>query len=130
MKNLSLTALLLMVFLTAGCSDKVTEEDLIGGKWSATAGFENEEPGGEPGCSNYAKGLEFKGKDIVYNEYDEENFKYHLNETDEGKRRIEFTYPGGWTDYYDIYKVSENAFGMIGPYRELKNSCYFERENN
>jgi len=128
MKKSVLAALLMMVFLTAGCSDKITEEDLIGGKWTATAGFENEKAGGEPLCSYYAEGLEFKDKETVYNEYEEENFKYYLIETAEGKTQIEFHPPEGGFDYYDVYKVSENAFGMSGPYKELKHSCYFERE--
>jgi len=128
MKKSALAALLILMFILSGCSEQITEEDLIGGKWSATAGFENEKVGGEPVCGYYAKGLNFKDKKNVYNEHEEETFKYYLRETEEGKMQIEFYAPDGDIDDYDIYKVSENAFGIIGPFRDIKNSCYFERE--
>ena len=128
MKRLLLIALIMVVSLTAGCGNKITVEDLIGGKWSATAAFKNEEAGGKPVCGYYAKGLEFKDKENVYNEYKEENFKYHLRETKEGKIEIEFYPPNGAYDYYEIYKVNKNAFGIIGPYKEVGDSCYFEKK--
>jgi len=127
MRKSALTALLLLVFILAGCSEQITEDDLIGGKWTANAGFENEEAGGEPVCGYYAKGLEFKDKKTVYVEEEEENFKYRLSET-EGMMEIEFYPPRIGIDPYKIYKVNENAFGIIGPFRDIKNSCYFERE--
>ena len=128
MKRLPLMALIMVVSMTAGCSNQITEEDLIGGKWSATAAFENEEPGGEPVCGYYAKGLEFKDQETVYNEYRKKDFKYELREADEGKMKIYFYPSNGAYDYFEIYKVNENAFGMIGPYKDFVNSCYFERD--
>jgi len=128
MKKFALAALFLLMFILSGCSDQITEEDLIGGKWSATAGFENEKAGGEPVCGYYADGLEFIDKETVYVEYKKENFKCYLSETD-GVIEVEFYPPRRiGIDPYKIYRVNENAFGMIGPYRDIKNSCYFERE--
>jgi len=114
------------MFILSGCSDQITEEDLIGGKWSATAGFENEKAGGEPVCGYYAKGLEFKDKKTVYVDEEGENFKYRLSAT-EGME-IEIYPPGFGIDSFKIYKISENAFGITYIYGNLKKGCYFERE--
>ena len=128
MKKFALAALLILVLILTGCSDKITEEDLIGGKWSATAGFENEEANGEPICGNYAHGLKFIDKKTVYVEYRKENFDYNLRETDKGIMQIDFYPPGGGIDSYNMHKVNENAFGINATYGNFKNGCFLERE--
>jgi len=50
------------VIITTGRSKQITEEDLIGGKWRATAGFKDEKAQGDPLCPDYDKGLEFMVK--------------------------------------------------------------------
>lgn len=80
----------LLIFLTA-CSKEVTEEDLIGGTWEATSGFEDGEAKGEPYCNPFEKGLEFKDGDTVYVNDLDQDFDYWIEEN-EGDYIINFSH--------------------------------------
>src|SRR5690625_3836279 len=75
-KKIMLIPLLLLLI---GCSQKVTEEDLIGGKWIGTAGYVDGKAEDEPNCYPFQDGIEFKDDDTVYVETYERDFEYLLN---------------------------------------------------
>jgi len=125
-KIIYILPLLLLTLL--GCGTKITEEDLIGGTWVATAGYQNGEPKGDPYCLDFVmEGLEFKGEDIVYSVYHNEEYTYHLEEK-EADTVIVINRKG--TDYhYFIDKINDDEIGLIGDnHYEEEESCYLERK--
>lgn len=123
MKKSVLFFSLFFFILLTGCSQRITEEDLIGGNWVATAGYEDGETGEEPNCYPFEDGLEFKDKEAAYNESFERNFEYILEE--EGEKvtffDVSFTYS------YQINKISENEIVLEGLYTNEGEGCTLER---
>ncbi|WP_461183142.1 hypothetical protein, partial [Virgibacillus kimchii] len=87
--RLSCPFLPLLFTILIGCSANVTKEDLIGGYWVATAGYQDGEPVGESYCfPSVDYGLEFKDEETVYVEAYESDFAYWLEENDGMKIEI------------------------------------------
>ncbi|MBT2215536.1 hypothetical protein F3157_10215 [Virgibacillus dakarensis] len=120
--------LIFFIILLAGCSEDVTKDYLIGGHWVGTAGYEDEEIGGEPYCSPFDKGMEFKDEDTVYIDAYERDFEYKLEESDNGLV-IEFYDPDKSLLSYYLTKISEDEMGFIGvgDFQDGE-SCYLERK--
>src|SRR5690625_2210491 len=119
----------LIFLMMAGCSSQITERDLVGGNWQATAGYEDGEPVGEPYCMDFfTGGLEFKEDGIVYGEEYNKDYEYELEEW-EGRIRIVFNRNGKNRHNYFIDKISADEIGLTGSGRGFENeSCYLERE--
>ena len=119
-----------LALVLIGCSAKVTEEDLIGGFWVATAGYKDGKRNGEPyGSSVITEGLEFKDDETVYVAAYDRDFKYELEKSKEGMMiRFIRTDLGLYLSYY-IDKINEDEIGLRGD-NELqeKESCYLERQ--
>ncbi|GIO23546.1 hypothetical protein [Oceanobacillus sp. J11TS1] len=112
------------------CSTIVTEEDLIGGEWKATAGYENGEPVGEPYClPSVWKGLEFKDKETVYVEAYDSDFSYWIEKSKGGPVIYFQGEDFGIYDKYYIDKINEDEVGLTGKGNLGEGeSCYMERQ--
>src|SRR5690625_1056788 len=119
--------LLLIVIMMGGCSNVITEDQLIGGTWLVTNGYEDGEIGGDPVCPSFDEGLEFIDEEKVYVIAYEKEFVYRLRESDEGME-ISLFNPNGEVDFYKITMENEDAFGLNGSGIIKTLNCYFERE--
>ena len=119
--------LLLLIIVMGGCGNVITEDQLIGGTWLVTNGYEDEELGGDPVCPAFDEGLEFIDEEKVYVIAYEKEFVYRLRESDEGME-LEFYNPNGEVDFYKITMENEDAFGLNGSGIIKTLNCYFERE--
>ncbi|WP_164217731.1 hypothetical protein [Virgibacillus sp. YIM 98842] len=107
----------------------MTEEDLIGGYWIGTAGYEDGEPAGEPNCMPFDDGIEFKDKETVYVETYDTDFSYWLEDNGDG---IEIHFRGEelgiYLSFY-IDKINEDDIGLLGKEDiQSEESCYLERQ--
>lgn len=125
MNRLKYCFLLAIMIIPLGCSaDDITEEDLIGGEWVATAGYKEGEPEGESYCSpSVDSGLEFKDEETVYSKGYEREFNYKLEKRKEG---LSLYVEAALTQVYYIEKISEDEFGLRGIYDDQ--NCYFEHQ--
>ncbi|HLR51455.1 MAG TPA: hypothetical protein VK072_01085 [Candidatus Avamphibacillus sp.] len=117
----------LLLFFLIGCSANVIEDDLIGGTWSAIAGYKDGKPEGEPDCLDFMiGGLEFIDDTVHGKEFDED-FNYRLEDRKKGIA-ISINRKGVLYSYY-IDKVNDDAIGLVGAngFQEDE-SCYFERQ--
>ncbi len=105
----------------------ITEDQLIGGKWLVTNGYEDGKVGSDPVCPPFDEGLEFIDEENVYVIAGKEEFSYRLRESDEGMK-IEFYNPNGEIDFFKISMENEDAFGLNGSGMIKTRNCYFERE--
>ncbi|MEI3614658.1 hypothetical protein [Pseudogracilibacillus sp. SO30301A] len=105
----------------------ITEDQLIGGTWLLTNGYEDGEIGGDPVCPSFDEGLEFIDEENVYVIAEEKEFVYRLRESDEGME-IEFYNPNGEIDFFTITMENENGFGLNSSGVTKTRNCYFERE--
>ena len=124
MNKLKYSLLSILTMFLIGCSANVTEEDLIGGFWVATAGYENGKPKGEAYCSSVVTdGLEFKDEETVYVEAYDQTFTYWLEED-----KVYFSGEdlGLHISYY-IDKISDDEVGLTGD-NLIEESCYLERQ--
>ncbi|MGY0691371.1 hypothetical protein ACW2QC_01105 [Virgibacillus sp. FSP13] len=113
-----------ILFMLIGCSQKVTEEDLIGGNWTATAGYEDEEIGGEPNCYPFEEGIEFKDEVTAYNETYERDFEYDIR--DKGSK---ITFLDKSRSYsYQIKKISQDEIVLEGLNFQEGRACTLERK--
>jgi len=119
--------LLLIVIMMGGCSNVITEDQLIGGTWLVTNGYEDGEIGGDPVCPPFDEGLEFIDEEKVYVIDGEKEFVYRLRESDEGME-ISFFNPNGEMDFFKITMENEKGFGLNGSGMIKTRNCYFERE--
>src|SRR5690625_1429514 len=120
-KKIMLIPLLLLLI---GCSQKVTEEDLIGGKWIGTAGYVDGKAEGEPNCYPFQDGIEFKNDDTVYVETYERDFEYRLN-----KKGVELAFFDITRIYnYHIKTIDEDEIVLEGSGLSKGNSCVLERK--
>lgn len=115
----------ILFVLLLGCSEDVTDNFLVGGKWVGTAGYEDGEIKGEPNCYPFHIGLEFLDEETVFVEEAKREFTYILDEF-EDDQIIEFhDYDNGF-DYYFIEKISDSEFVLKGAGKILSDqSCYF-----
>lgn len=109
-----------------GCSAEATEDDLIGGYWIGTAGYEDGEPEGDPYCTPFAEGLEFKDEDTVYVEDYDKDLEYWFEERN-NRTVIYFSGERDYRSYY-IDKINKNEIGLRGTGSREKESCYLERQ--
>lgn len=123
-QTIYLLPLLLLTLLA--CSAEATDEDVIGGTWTATAGYEDGEPVGEPYCIDFMmEGLEFKEEGIVYSALFDEEYEYYLEDREEGmtvvvkRKDIHYTY------YID--KLGDDEIGLRRT-TDSEESCYLERK--
>lgn len=118
--------LLAILILLVGCSAKITEDDLIGGTWHATAGYKNGKPEGEPDCLDFISGgLEFKDENTVHGLEFDEYFEYRIEDRKKGVA-LSINRNGVLYSYY-IDKVSNDAIGLVGANGSQEDeSCYFE----
>ncbi|GAB3808499.1 hypothetical protein [Virgibacillus kimchii] len=133
MKKLNL--LFLILLFTVGCDETVAEEDIIDGKWIATAGFEDGEVIGEASCSPFQYGIEFIDQDTVYVEWVGREFKYWLSENEEGST-ITFeddfsdslsSEPGSDIYFFQIKMLNTNEMVLEGDGMREGHNCYLER---
>lgn len=128
MKNARKLLLLIIVIIAiGGCSNVITEDELIGGKWLVTNGYENEGIGGDPVCPSFDKGLEFIDEEKVYVIDEKKEFGYTLSESKEGMKIIFFN-PNGEIDFFKITMETEDGFGLNGSGMSKNRNCYFEWE--
>jgi len=118
---------MIVIMVMGGCSNVITEDQLIGGKWLVTNGYEDGEIGGEPLCPAFDEGLEFIDKEKVYVIDEEKEFVYQLAEYDDGMEII-FYNPSGEVDFFKITMENEDAFGLNGSGMIKRLNCYFERD--
>lgn len=119
----------LIILVLTACTKEVTENDLIGGTWEATAGFEDGEVKGGPNCHPFEEGIEFKNDDTIYNISTDRDFEYwHYEDERDFKIHFEDSRPGQYN--YRIKKISEDEIVLEGlDYSTSKgNSCYLERK--
>src|SRR5690625_187935 len=113
-----------LLLLLIGCSQKVTEEDLIGGKWIGTAGYVDGKAEDEPNCYPFQDGIEFKDDDTVYVETYERDFEYLLN-----KKGVELALFDISRSYsYQIKKVDEDELALERLGVSEDNTCILERK--
>lgn len=117
----------ILLITLAGCNELATSDDLIGGKWLVTNGYEDGEIGGDPVCPSFDKGMEFINEEKVYVIDEEKEFAYKLRESD-GGMKISLYNPNGEVDYFKITMENENACGLNGSGMIKTLNCYFERE--
>ena len=122
-----LLLLMIVIIVMGGCGNVITEDQLIGGTWLLTNGYEDGEIGGDPVCPPFDGGLEFIDEENVYVIDQEKEFVYRLRESDEGME-LEFYNPNGEVDFYKITMENENGFGINSTGVSKTRNCYFERE--
>ncbi len=110
-----------------GCSNVITEDQLIGDRWVTKSGYKDGEPSGDPVCPPFDKGLEFKDEETVYVEDVGRDFKYSLTEASYGMD-INFFNPNGEWDFFEIIIENEDNLALIGSGDSESFNCYFERE--
>lgn len=123
-------ALILVLIIFPSCAEKITEEDIIGGKWIATGGYQDGEAVGEPNCYPFSEGIEFTNKDTVHVDRYDRDFEYWLYQND-NRFEIMFNDISGSGIYsYEISMLGENEIGISGKgdFRS-EESCYFERND-
>ncbi|MEI3614650.1 hypothetical protein [Pseudogracilibacillus sp. SO30301A] len=118
---------MIVVIVMGGCGNVITEDQLIGGTWLVTNGYEDGEIGGDPVCPGYEEGMEFIDEEKVYVIAEEKEISYSLSESDEGMEII-FFYPNGEIDFFTITMEKENGFGLNGSGVSKTRNCYFERQ--
>ncbi|MEI3614654.1 hypothetical protein [Pseudogracilibacillus sp. SO30301A] len=118
---------MIVIIVMGGCGNVITEDQLIGGTWLLTNGYEDGEIGGDPVCPGYEEGMEFIDEENVYVIAQEKEFVYRLRESDEGMK-IEFYNPNGEIDFFKITMENENGFGLNSSGVTKTRNCYFERE--
>ncbi|MEI3614657.1 hypothetical protein [Pseudogracilibacillus sp. SO30301A] len=118
---------MIVIIGMGGCGNVITEDQLIGGTWLLTNGYEDGEIGGDPVCPPFDGGLEFIDEENVYVIDQEKEFVYRLRESDEGME-IEFYNPNGEIDFFTITMENEDGFGINGAGMSKTRNCYFERE--
>src|SRR5690625_1566395 len=125
MKRINLLPFIIsLLFIFNGCSQKVTEEDLIGGKWIGTAGYVDGKAEGKPNCYPFQDGIKFKNDDTVYVETYERDFEYRLN-----KKGVELALFDISRSYsYQIKKVDEDELALEGLGVSEDNTCILERK--
>ncbi|MEI3614661.1 hypothetical protein [Pseudogracilibacillus sp. SO30301A] len=121
-----LLLLVIVIIVMGGCGNVITEDQLIGGTWLVTNGYEDGEIGGDPVCPGYEEGMEFIDEEKVYVFAEEKEISYSLSESDEGME-ITFFYPND-IDFYKITMENENGFGLNSSGVTKTRNCYFERE--
>ena len=119
--------LIIVTIVIGGCIEVITEDQLIGGKWLVTNGYEDGEVGGDPLCPSFDKGMEFIDKENVYVIDEDKEFGYRLRESNEGTKLVLFN-PNGEIDFFKITMENEDAFGLNGSGMIKTLNCYFERE--
>jgi hypothetical protein len=126
---LTFTPFLVLLILMGCAGEEVAGEDLTGGNWVATAGFQNGNAEGEPDCFPFEEGIEFNGEDSVYVESFEREFEFSLSEDDGPSTKL-YMYDADQGLYrYEITMLSENEIGLTGMGRfEEGRSCYLERK--
>src|SRR5690625_4252039 len=113
-----------LLFIFNGCTQIVTEKDLIGGKWIGTAGYVDGKAEGEPNCYPFQEGIEFKDDDTVYVGAYERGFQYALN-----TKGVELAFFDITRLYiYQIKKVDEDELGLEGLGVSEDNTCILERK--
>ncbi|MBP1970600.1 hypothetical protein J2Z83_002736 [Virgibacillus natechei] len=127
MKKTYLLTFSLLIFVLGGCTEEITEENLIGGNWVAIAGFQDGEVVGDPNCSPFEEGIEFKDEDTVFVETHDRDYEYWLYEADNGFE-IMFNDTGSGIYSYEISILGENEIGITGKGDfQSEESCYLER---
>src|SRR5699024_9327857 len=119
--------LIIATIVLGSCSEVITEDQLIGGKWLVTNGDESGEIGGVSVCHSFDGGLEFMDDEKVYVIDEKKEFGYSLSESDEGME-ISFFNQIGEFDFLKINMEKDDVFGLndSGIIKTLK--CYFVRE--
>ncbi|WP_152655079.1 hypothetical protein [Oceanobacillus sp. CFH 90083] len=129
MNRLKYCFLIIIMIIPVGCSTIITEEDLIGGEWVATAGYKDGEPEGEADCFDIvSQGLEFKDEKTVYSKGYESDFNYGLEEIEGGLTIYLERNNGSMHRTYFIEKISEDEFGLKGRLFFEGQNCYFARQ--
>ena len=125
--HLILLTSIVLLFFYIGNSSKITEEDLIGGTWVATAGYKEGKLDGEANCTDYLmEGLKFKQDGVAYVGKLDEEFEYSVKYSEEGTKII-FITKNSYYSYY-IDKISKDEIGLVGGLESLNNHpCYFKR---
>jgi len=118
---------IVLLFFFLGKSSKITEEDLIGGEWVATAGYKNGKAEGEPVCTDYLmEGLEFKQDGVAYGGKLDEEFEYSVKYSEEGTKITFITKNSSYSYYID--KINKDEIGLVGALEFMHDdSCYFKR---
>src|SRR5699024_3126529 len=116
-----------IILILCGCSNVITEDQLIGGKWTPKSGYKDGKPSGDPQCPYLNKGIEFQDKETVYVEDGGIFLKYSLNEARYGMH-IYFYNPNGDLDGYEIIIENEDNLALIGSGTSEGFNCYFERQ--
>src|SRR5699024_9560835 len=109
--------LIIATIVLGSCSEVITEDQLIGGKWLVTNGYEGGEIGSDSVCPSFDGGLEFIDDEKVYVIDEKKEFGYSLSESDEGME-ITFFNPNGEIDFFKISMENEDAFGLNGSDRK------------
>src|SRR5690625_2568188 len=120
----------LVLLILMGCAgEEVTGEDLTGGNWVATAGFQDGNAEGEPNCYPFEEGIEFVSEDTVYVESYERDFEFAVSNDAGPLPRIYFNSEYSGLYRYEITMLNENEMGITGLGQFLEGrSCYLERE--
>src|SRR5690625_7387355 len=113
-----------LLFIFNGCSQKVTEEDLIGGRWIGTDGDVDGKAEGKRNCYPFQDGIKFKNEDTVYVETYEWDFEYRLNK--KGAELGLFDISRSYS--YQIEKVDEDELALEGLGVSEDNTCILERK--
>jgi len=119
--------LLMIVIIMGGCSNVITEDQLIGDRWVPKSGYKDGEATGEPLCPPFDKGIEFKDEETVYVESGNKDFRYHLRESDDGME-ISFYNPNGEIDFLKVFIENDDNLVLLGAGISENHNCYFERE--
>src|SRR5690625_2674328 len=119
--------LLMIVIIMGGCSNVITEDQLIGDRWVPKSGYKDGEATGEPLCPPFDKGIEFKDEETVYVESGNKDFRYHLRESDDGMEII-FYNPNGEIDFLKVFIENDDNLVLLGAGISENHNCYFERE--
>ncbi|WP_106496239.1 hypothetical protein [Lentibacillus sp. Marseille-P4043] len=123
-----------LLFILIGCRQEITEQDLIGGNWIGTAGYEDGEAKGEPNCYPFQDGIKFKDGNTVYVETRGRDFEYYLSENEEGKITFRDSGPdessndmGAVLFHYQLKIINEDGLVLKGRGLREGQSCYLER---
>jgi hypothetical protein len=120
-----LIPLFLTILILAGCSNQVTTEFLLEGKWLATAGYEDGEIIGEPNCS-YIEGLTFKDENTVYLHSFESDYEYSLDDSFDNAELI--MRDGIDALIFETIFIDEDSFAIVGKGLDDEQHCYLERQ--
>lgn len=117
-----------ILFCLSGCG-KVTTEDLLGGTWHPTKGYQGGKVRGEADCPLFETGIHFIDEEKLHIDGIEENFEYKIETMDAQDYLYIHRPTSSLIRKYPIKKISKDEIGVGDEDDSSTMSCVLERND-